>query len=383
MGILDFMKKKKGNVQDVPSAPMQPNSGAGLDTKAMPPLDMPNLNPQANLNQPGMNTGMQNVASSLNPQELNSNNMDMSTQNNSQNMDIPPINVEQNMDAPPMPSTPDMQNNAPINNPIENPVNESAFPATEPSQMNIDFGQEKEEMEFPLSEDESEKLNEIGLEPAANDEMPNLDDNKFEEPMTPVNPILDNPEVKNFEEPMTPIEPLKLNEINQKETVEEPLAPLEPKPQIDVESPVPDMNSDYIPDMQDNQTPTEVQPPMQDPSNQPMDENFSTDEMFTPGEEIQEPSILNEPTAQEIPSELNQPIEKTVVKDSLFLNVNVFKDVSDLINNLGNESKIAEDALLRIKDITLTKEKVYDKWRINLEQIEHELIQLDKLLFNV
>ena len=96
----------------------------------------------------------------------------------------------------------------------------------------------------------------------------------------------------------------------------------------------------------------------------------------------QKQDIINEPV-EDVPPELNQGISNAVIKDSLFLNVDVFKDVSDLINNLGSESKIAEEALLRIKDITLNKEKVYDKWRINLEQIEHELIQLDKLLFNV
>jgi hypothetical protein len=388
MGMFDFMKKKGDNKQGVPSAPIQPASATGLDNKAMPSLDMSNINTQPNVNSGTMNTPSEipDVASSLNSQELNSNNLDMQMQNNSPISDIPPINVEQNMDAPPM-AEPDMLNN-------NNQVNEPSFPSLDNHQMADDNQminnnvQEKEEIEFPISEDESEKLNEIDLEPAAKYEMPDLNDTnkEIQEPMTQVEPILDNKEIKSIEEPMTPIEPLKLNEINQKENLEinEPLIPLEPSQNMQEENPDSNMNSEFIPNMEDD--PNLIQPEipvqMDQVDNQPMNETFSTDDAFNPDLNPQKQDIINEPV-EDVPPELNQGISNAVIKDSLFLNVDVFKDVSDLINNLGSESKIAEEALLRIKDITLNKEKVYDKWRINLEQIEHELIQLDKLLFNV
>jgi len=61
----------------------------------------------------------------------------------------------------------------------------------------------------------------------------------------------------------------------------------------------------------------------------------------------------------------------------------MFRGVSDIVNSLENDTKVAEEALLRIKDIVIGKEKVFDKWQKDLELIEQELIQLDKILFNV
>ncbi len=46
-------------------------------------------------------------------------------------------------------------------------------------------------------------------------------------------------------------------------------------------------------------------------------------------------------------------------------------------------AKGAEETLFRVKDVVLGREKVFDKWQSDLEQVERELIQLDKLLFNV
>ncbi len=76
-------------------------------------------------------------------------------------------------------------------------------------------------------------------------------------------------------------------------------------------------------------------------------------------------------------------IRKRIINDSMFVNVEVFKDVAEFVNALENDSRVAEETLFRIKDIIHNREKVYDKWRNDLEQVERELIQLDKILFNV
>ena len=68
--------------------------------------------------------------------------------------------------------------------------------------------------------------------------------------------------------------------------------------------------------------------------------------------------------------------------EDLFVNVEVFRSVADLVNGMGGHSKTAEEALFRLKDIAISKEKIYDKYQKDLEQVEQELIQLDKILFN-
>ncbi len=89
-------------------------------------------------------------------------------------------------------------------------------------------------------------------------------------------------------------------------------------------------------------------------------------------EMLQEPEVHTEPI-----------IRKRIINDSMYVNVEVFREVAEYVNALENDSRVAEETLFRIKDIVLSKEKIYDKWRNDLEQVERELIQLDKILFNV
>jgi hypothetical protein len=78
-----------------------------------------------------------------------------------------------------------------------------------------------------------------------------------------------------------------------------------------------------------------------------------------------------------------KPIARRVIDRDLYINVEDFRTIANLVGSLGDETKMSEEGLLRIKDVTLGKEKVYDKWQNDLEQIEKELIQLDKVLFKM
>jgi len=130
------------------------------------------------------------------------------------------------------------------------------------------------------------------------------------------------------------------------QTAEEDMRPqdIESMPVEDSIPKMPDQQVEEMPEMPEPDMPTEQMPEMPEP------------EKITPGK---------------------------LINDSLYVNVDVFRSTAEIINSLSDESRMAEEALMRVKDITLGKEKIYDRWQNDLEQLERELIQLDKMLFNM
>lgn len=366
MGMFDFIKKKKKDVLPVPSAPAETTAPKdNLDTKVMPPLDMPNFNAQSNPDNPIMDTpsDIPNVAPSLNSQELKDENLEMPPNDTTPISDIPPINVNQDMDAPPTPSS-DL-------NLESNSFQESMASSVEEAQVN-NLIQDKEEVEFPIPE-ESDKINELNLEPAASDEMPISEEDNLKN-IAPLEPLKLNEmntnksfsEEDELSDSMDPTQNLELEKpVFNKETIEEKERPVSEENLAINKDSIIEENPELVPNNEENLTP------------------YKPEDLSPTIQTITEPISQEDDYDSNIEEDSTRFIRKQIVNDSLFVNVDTFKEISELVNGLGNESKIAEESLLRIKDITLSKEKVYDKWRINLEQIEHELIQLDKLLFNV
>jgi len=117
---------------------------------------------------------------------------------------------------------------------------------------------------------------------------------------------------------------------------------------------------------------------------EPLPVETHTEEVSEPPAEITEPVAplpTETPEAHDIVDE--EIMTSKIIDETLFVNVGVFRHIAEVVNSMSNESKVAEDALFRIKDLTLNKEKVFDKWQNDLEQMERELIHLDKLLFNI
>jgi len=148
----------------------------------------------------------------------------------------------------------------------------------------------------------------------------------------------------------------------------------------------------------------EEQPEIEPIEPQDFDEPVNVDETLpgAPNPEITEPEIEEESVQQQYQEavkdtseEFDEDVynaepapslltpERRVVNQALFINVDHFKNIADIINGLSDDAKGAEETLFRIKDVVLGREKVFDKWQNDLEQVERELIQLDKLLFNV
>jgi len=168
----------------------------------------------------------------------------------------------------------------------------------------------------------------------------------------------------------------------------------EPQEHLPVEEPMPKMPEadDLMPDKPD--IPEDSEEPVQfADSEEPV--NLASDEypqaipsMPESRVEEQPPKALEvehdveEEHMPEMP-EPKQVVTTRLVDDSFFINVETFKSAAELINSLSEESRMAEEALLRVKDITLGKEKIFERWQSDLEQLERELIQLDKMLFNM
>jgi hypothetical protein len=88
---------------------------------------------------------------------------------------------------------------------------------------------------------------------------------------------------------------------------------------------------------------------------------------------------------RDIPRDMDIPptVEKQMINNSMYVNVAVFRKAAQVINNLGEQTRVSEETLMRIKDITQNKDKVYEKWLHELEGLEKEMIHLDKMLFNM
>ena len=79
-------------------------------------------------------------------------------------------------------------------------------------------------------------------------------------------------------------------------------------------------------------------------------------------------------------------IEKPKIVDydpesPLFVNMDGYKEILGDIDNMKNELKDAEELIGRLNDIKNAKDKEFEKWRSELEDIQRKLLYVDKVIF--
>jgi len=370
MGMFDFMKKKK---EPVPSAPDIP----GPDTKSVPPLDLPDAKMDAPPTPDGKQPTMSDIAAGLNlPGDAQS-----QPAPDTQGENIPGIWQQPSQNSWP-------QNPHPVNPPKVPPQ----MPKEPPQEIELPsdpidpFSDSEHDLGFP---DEPQKSAEVSPDPAE-DEGPDFFQNTPDEPET---------------EEIKPVEEIKHPDFTQPQFSEP-----EPKEEQLYTKPEPAQEQQPI---EDKQTVSE-EPPTKDEEQSSSTEEMSQDDLqnenlqgpqdisdkfSAPSKEYSDnlPLFHEEEPQEEVPEELDpfredMPASKKfsgpvpsrkIINQALYINVEEFQNIAHILNGLGDDAKTAEDTLFRIKDIALGREKVFDKWQGDIESVERELIQLDKLLFNV
>jgi hypothetical protein len=198
-------------------------------------------------------------------------------------------------------------------------------------------------------------------------------------PLPPDSPPMMAP---SRQDDMPPIKPLKFDEISMPKRA---LYDDQPEPQLEepLEKPEDDEEGTEPPGIMPDEMPEKQQPELKKVETE---QNFDFDESEFNFEDEAPLKVTPplRPVAIERPSmPPPKPIARRVIDHDLFINVEDFRQIANLVGSLGDETRMGEEGLLRVKDITLGKEKVYDKWQVDLEQIEKELIQLDKVLFKM
>jgi len=242
------------------------------------------------------------------------------------------------------------------------------------------------------------------------------------EPQVPEQPSLfENQESAmpdyNFESQMSkpePAEPMPADPMQEVEPIQEPEPVQEPtqEPELEpIQEPEPVQEPTQEPELEPIQEPEGLQDP--EPADQPQLYNEEIEPIQV--DDAPQPEIDTEDTlpgmaeTKEIPkidpgevadtfdtpddifsAEPAPPADEAqitpsrrVINHTLFINVEEFRSIAGIIAGLSDDAKGAEETLFRIKDVALGREKVFDKWQNDLELVERELIQLDKLLFNV
>lgn len=257
-------------------------------------------------------------------------------------MDAPPLPNEIQQPSFPQPGYPPMQPG------LSQPAAGSAPGPSPPDQFSWNFDAQPPQEKYPLPP---------GAKPAA---------------------------MKDYGDKMPPIKPLKFDDFSMGkkiDTYDEQSEPQLEEPEL-AQPEVQDEGTEP-PGVIPEETPLKRQP--EQPESQEF--NFDLDESdfdFT-GEEKPELVKRGAPPVIEPKYIVPAPrqIVRRVIDRDLFISVDDFREIANMVGSLGDETKMSEEGLLRIKDVTLGKEKVYDKWQNDLEQIEKELIQLDKVLFKM
>ncbi|MBS3098371.1 hypothetical protein J4209_06275 [Candidatus Woesearchaeota archaeon] len=119
------------------------------------------------------------------------------------------------------------------------------------------------------------------------------------------------------------------------------------------------------------------------PSPLEKEETFSKVELTLP--EIPEEEALGEveefegeAIVEKRPLPKEEPIEVT---KPIFVRADKFKDILKEMGHIRGNIKENEAALIRVEDLKEDKEKEFEKWRSNLEDIQRKLTYADQALF--
>ena len=345
MGIFDFLKKGKGK-HKVPDAPPKPGGSGKMPYAPPAPGQAGSQSLGSDLSKhtdiPDVKLGKDNLEMSAPTQQPQDNSLagmpDMGQDFNMKGQNMPDLNQDMQQQG----MGPDAQN----------------FPNLETPEP------QKEEFPLPPEKKGQFSFEDTGAQGAgAESQDPFFNDTSQPEP----------PAAKDESSmDLQPIEHLDAgsgDDFGKQEFEEPPEAPEAPK-QEEQETTPPGITDESKADEQIEKPPESPVEKIEQPEQQPVMDSSWQNESFNPNPEEQE---------ADKPSD----ISKRVIDDTLYINLENYKEIMGLINSFTDETKAADDTLLRVKDIVSEKDKIYDKWEHEMEAVEKELIQLDKLLFKM
>jgi hypothetical protein len=95
-----------------------------------------------------------------------------------------------------------------------------------------------------------------------------------------------------------------------------------------------------------------------------------------------EERFYEEESVYEVGKEVEELKERAPVKP-VFVDVEHFKDILDDLNSTKLDLKEGMEIMQKLEEIKLEKDKNFDKWKSQLEDIQRKLIFIDKTLFEI
>lgn len=81
--------------------------------------------------------------------------------------------------------------------------------------------------------------------------------------------------------------------------------------------------------------------------------------------------------------EIVEEREDISLKKPIFVPIDLFRNISDEISSTQNIVKENGDTIARIEDFKEDEDKEYNKWEIQIKDIQKKLIYVDKTLFGI
>jgi len=91
------------------------------------------------------------------------------------------------------------------------------------------------------------------------------------------------------------------------------------------------------------------------------------------------PEIQLRPEAPVKPSWQGGPVQPDIEQG--FVSYSRFQYVVETVNSLVKEAKLAEDTIMRLKEINEDKDEIVSTWQQALEEVEKQLADFDQTLF--
>lgn len=98
--------------------------------------------------------------------------------------------------------------------------------------------------------------------------------------------------------------------------------------------------------------------------------------------DVREPVAVEEPTLAEAP-EISSPERLERVRRPVgpaFVSVDEYRSILDNSNRVRSKLMEAEEFVRRLNDIKVEEEHTFEKWRVQLEDIERKLAHVDKVI---
>jgi len=95
-----------------------------------------------------------------------------------------------------------------------------------------------------------------------------------------------------------------------------------------------------------------------------------------------EEKFFEEESVYEVGQEVEELKERAPVRP-VFVEVERFKDVLDDLNSAKILLKDGAEIMSKLEEIRLEKDKNFDKWKTQLEDIQRKLIFIDRTLFEI